>query len=105
MPWFVHFVRRANVVLRCLSQFNRDRFVLSNGHACALQYIMLHLTGYDLSLDDLKAFRQLGSKYVCRVVAPCPFPCCLSLSPSPVPCPLSFITMCPLCPCQNARPP
>lgn len=41
---------------------NRDRFVLSNGHACALQYSMLHLTGYDLSIDDLKAFRQLGSK-------------------------------------------
>jgi len=41
---------------------NRDRFVLSNGHACALQYTMLHLTGYDLSIDDLKAFRQLGSK-------------------------------------------
>eukprot|EP00054_Salpingoeca_dolichothecata_P018382 m.112845 g.112845 ORF g.112845 m.112845 type:complete len:685 (+) comp22849_c1_seq1:50-2104(+) len=41
---------------------NRDRFVLSNGHACALQYIMLHLTGYDsVSMDDLKAFRQLNS--------------------------------------------
>eukprot|EP00966_Prymnesium_polylepis_P204291 4732695-Prymnesium_polylepis.1 len=33
---------------------NRDRFVLSNGHACALQYCMLHLTGYNLSLDDLR---------------------------------------------------
>ena len=42
--------------------YNRDRFVLSNGHACALQYAMLHLSGYDLSLDDLKQFRQLGSK-------------------------------------------
>ena len=41
---------------------NRDRFVLSNGHACALQYSMLHLTGYDLSLDDLKKFRQIDSK-------------------------------------------
>jgi len=41
---------------------NRDRFILSNGHACILQYIMLYLTGYDLSLDDLKAFRQLHSK-------------------------------------------
>lgn len=40
----------------------RDRFVLSNGHACALQYSMLHLLGYKLSLDDLKAFRQLDSK-------------------------------------------
>lgn len=41
---------------------NRDRFVLSNGHAVALWYTMLHLTGYDLSIDDLKQFRQLGSK-------------------------------------------
>jgi transketolase len=40
---------------------NRDRFVLSNGHACALQYSMLHLSGYNLSIDDLKKFRQLGS--------------------------------------------
>lgn len=41
---------------------NRDRFVLSNGHACALQYSMLHLTGYDVALDDLKSFRSIGSK-------------------------------------------
>ncbi|GJE97081.1 transketolase [Phanerochaete sordida] len=41
--------------------YNRDRFVLSNGHACALQYILLHLLGFKLSLDDLKAFRQLDS--------------------------------------------
>jgi transketolase len=41
---------------------NRDRFVLSNGHACALQYTMLHLTGYNLTIDDLKQFRQPGSK-------------------------------------------
>lgn len=41
---------------------NRDRFVLSNGHACALQYSMLHLTGYDLALSDLEAFRKLNSK-------------------------------------------
>lgn len=40
----------------------RDRFVLSNGHACALLYIMLHLTGYDLSMDDLKQFRKVNSK-------------------------------------------
>eukprot|EP00586_Coscinodiscus_wailesii_P005031 CAMPEP_0172486126 /NCGR_PEP_ID=MMETSP1066-20121228/14550_1 /TAXON_ID=671091 /ORGANISM="Coscinodiscus wailesii, Strain CCMP2513" /LENGTH=672 /DNA_ID=CAMNT_0013251873 /DNA_START=296 /DNA_END=2314 /DNA_ORIENTATION=+ len=44
------------------SWWNRDRFVLSNGHACALQYTMLHLTGYDLSVEDCKAFRQVGSK-------------------------------------------
>jgi len=42
---------------------SRDRFVLSNGHACALQYTMLHLAGYETStLDDLKKFRQLGSR-------------------------------------------
>jgi transketolase len=41
--------------------FNRDRFVLSNGHASMLQYAVLHLTGYDISMDDIKNFRQLGS--------------------------------------------
>jgi transketolase len=41
---------------------DRDRFVLSCGHACILQYAMLHLTGYDLSLDDLRRFRQWGSR-------------------------------------------
>jgi len=41
---------------------NRDRFVLSNGHASMLLYSLLHLTGYDLSLDELKNFRQWGSK-------------------------------------------
>jgi transketolase len=41
---------------------NRDRFVLSNGHASMLLYALLHLTGYDLSVDDLKGFRQLHSK-------------------------------------------
>lgn len=41
---------------------NRDRFVLSNGHGSMLQYALLHLTGYDLSIDDLKNFRQLHSK-------------------------------------------
>jgi transketolase len=42
--------------------FNRDRFILSNGHGCLLQYALLHLTGYALSLEDLKQFRQLHSK-------------------------------------------
>lgn len=42
--------------------FNRDRFVLSNGHASMLLYAMLHLTGYDLPLDELKRFRQWGSR-------------------------------------------
>lgn len=41
---------------------NRDRFVLSNGHASMLIYALLHLTGYDLSLNDIKNFRQLHSR-------------------------------------------
>jgi transketolase len=41
---------------------DRDRFVLSCGHASILQYAMLHLTGYDLSLEDLRQFRQWGSR-------------------------------------------
>jgi transketolase len=44
------------------SWFDRDRFVLSCGHASMLLYSMLYLTGYDLSLDDLKQFRQWGSR-------------------------------------------
>lgn len=41
---------------------DRDRFIVSNGHGCMLQYALLHLSGYDLSLDDLQSFRQLHSK-------------------------------------------
>ena len=42
--------------------FDRDRFVLSAGHGSMLIYSLLHLTGYDLSLEDIKDFRQWGSK-------------------------------------------
>ncbi len=42
--------------------FNRDRFVLSNGHASMLMYALLHLTGYDLPIEELKNFRQMHSK-------------------------------------------
>jgi transketolase len=41
---------------------DRDRFILSAGHACMLQYASLHLAGYDLTLDDLREFRQWGSR-------------------------------------------
>ena len=42
--------------------FNRDRFVLSCGHASSMMYSILHLCGYDVSMDDLRNFRQLNSK-------------------------------------------
>ncbi|MCH7673220.1 MAG: transketolase, partial [Proteobacteria bacterium] len=42
--------------------FNRDRFVLSNGHGSMLLYSLLHLSGYDLAIEELQQFRQLGSK-------------------------------------------
>jgi transketolase len=60
----------AEVLWRDVLKFNpgnptwmdRDRFVLSNGHASLLQYSVLHLTGYPLSMDEIKKFRQFGSK-------------------------------------------
>ena len=55
--WTRHLVANPNEP----SFFNRDRFVLSAGHASALLYSMLHLSGYALSMDDIKSFRQLGS--------------------------------------------
>ncbi len=44
------------------TRYDRDRFILSNGHASMLLYSLLHLTGYDLPLEELKNFRQLHSK-------------------------------------------
>ena len=41
---------------------DRDRFVLSNGHGSMLLYALLHLSGYDLSIDEIRRFRQMGSK-------------------------------------------
>ena len=55
--WTRHLVANPEVP----AWFNRDRFVLSAGHASSLLYAMLHLSGYKLALDDLKQFRQIGS--------------------------------------------
>jgi transketolase len=44
------------------SWWNRDRYVQSAGHGSMLQYALLHLTGYDLSMDDLRGYRQWGSR-------------------------------------------
>lgn len=43
-------------------RYDRDRFILSNGHASMLLYSLLHLSGYDLPIEELKNFRQLHSK-------------------------------------------
>ncbi|KAA6372207.1 MAG: Transketolase, partial [Streblomastix strix] len=44
------------------SWINRDHFILSNGHASSLLYVMLHLSGYGITLDELKTFRSLNSR-------------------------------------------
>lgn len=56
------FTRELKVNPKNPNWHNRDRFVLASGHASALLYSLLHLSGYNLSLDDLKQFRQFGSK-------------------------------------------
>jgi len=59
---YVLWMRRLNYNPHNPLWFNRDRFVLSAGHGSALLYSLLHLSGYDLSLDDIRRFRQWGSK-------------------------------------------
>ena len=56
------FTRHLNATPKDSLWFNRDRFVLSAGHASALLYTMLHLCSYKVTMDDLKSFRQLDSK-------------------------------------------
>lgn len=58
---YVLWMQTMNYNPRNPDWFDRDRFVLSAGHASMLQYAVLHLTGYDLSLDEIKHFRQWGS--------------------------------------------
>lgn len=59
---YVLFARHLRYDPEAPDWFNRDRFVLSAGHGSMLLYAFLHLTGYDLSLEEIKRFRQLGSK-------------------------------------------
>ncbi|MGA9533369.1 MAG: transketolase [Anaerolineales bacterium] len=59
---YVLWTRHLNFDPKHPHWLNRDRFVLSAGHGSMLLYALLHLTGFDLSLDDIKNFRQLGSK-------------------------------------------
>jgi transketolase len=56
------WTRHMNINPKNPEWFNRDRFVLSAGHGSMLLYSLLHLAGYDLSMDDIKQFRQWGSK-------------------------------------------
>lgn len=55
------FTREMNFYHKQSDWFNRDRFVLASGHASSLLYVLLHLSGYKISIDDLKQFRQWGS--------------------------------------------
>lgn len=55
------FNKELNIYNKEAEWINRDRFVLASGHASALLYSMLHLTGFDITIDDLKNFRQLNS--------------------------------------------
>lgn len=55
------FTKEMNYYHKQSKWFNRDRFVLASGHASALLYTMLHLSGYQITMDDLKNFRQWGS--------------------------------------------
>lgn len=56
------FSKELNIYNKEAEWINRDRFVLASGHASALLYSMLHLTGFDVTIDDLKNFRQLNSR-------------------------------------------
>lgn len=56
------FTRHLNINSQDENWFNRDRFVLSAGHGSALLYMLLHLSGFDVTMDDLKQFRQKGSR-------------------------------------------
>jgi len=56
------FTKEMKVFPKESEWFNRDRFVLASGHASSLLYTLLHLSGFDLTMDDLKAFRQWGSR-------------------------------------------
>jgi len=59
---FTLFTKELNVNPKNSKWFNRDRFVLASGHASALLYALLHLSGFDLGMEDLKNFRQWGSR-------------------------------------------
>ena len=59
---FILFTKYLNINPNEPDHFQRDRFILSNGHGCVILYVLLYFLGYDYTLDDLKKFRQLYSK-------------------------------------------